>query len=101
MLAAKQGKECREALAEAHVPPIVLMNPVAKPLVRDLMRDQIGGGAIGNRLFAVEDGAGVLHATVHASGLNTSELLVREGPDMIDIEIHCPPRRSFERHNAR
>ena len=99
-LGGEGGEVGGEALAQPGVVPILFSNGIAEPLVGGLVGYEAEGGTIGDAAFAVEDGAGVLHAAAHAGHLDVGEFFVREGADVGGEELDGLARGIFEGEDA-
>src|SRR5664279_3594642 len=98
---AGEGREIGgEAFAEPRVVPVLLGDRIAKPLVRDLVRQQTEGGTVGHAAFAKEDGAGVLHGAAHDGHLDVGQLFIRVRADAGGEELDGLSRGFFEGEDA-
>jgi len=83
---AGEGREIGgEAFAEPRVVPVLLGDRIAKPLVRDLVRQQTEGGTVGHAAFAKEDGAGVLNKIFSTFAHPTAIAVIQHDTDIAQL----------------
>jgi len=100
MLGVQQREVGGEAFAQPDIIPVFLGNRIAKPVMRNFVRHQVGGGMVGDCVFAVKNSRGMFRAAMQTGDLHIGQLFIGIGSDGAAEKLHGIARGLVERGDA-